>query len=151
MSLRLVRDARESSTVSSCSSRRSEPQLYAILEPRHIIFHTNLTDIVPFFQALSVSSYVLGLTGYVTPSRETVGEQIADVQPDSVIMALRIMTGPVPAVMLFISLLVSWFYPLDKELVMEMQGELRERRRLIAKAEVELGESEKAKNNDTVY
>eukprot|EP01122_Echinamoeba_exundans_P014115 TRINITY_DN6333_c0_g1_i1.p1 TRINITY_DN6333_c0_g1~~TRINITY_DN6333_c0_g1_i1.p1 ORF type:complete len:522 (-),score=77.27 TRINITY_DN6333_c0_g1_i1:23-1588(-) len=101
--------------------------------------------------ALSVSSYVLGLTGYVTPSRETTSEQIADVQPPSVIMALRIMTGPVPAVMLFISLLVSWFYPLDKELVLEMQGELRERRRLIAKAEVELGESETEKKNDTVY
>lgn len=57
--------------------------------------------------------------------------------------------GPVPAVMLAISLGVSWFYPLDKQIVMEMQGELNERRRLIAKAEIELGNAEKEK--ETVY
>jgi len=107
---------------------------------------------------LSISSYTLELSGYISPDRETPDQQEADYQPDSVILALRIMMGPVPAVLLFGSLLISWFYPLNKQLVDEIHYQLDERKKLIAASEgTELGDkaaaaaAAAANNGSVVY
>jgi GPH family glycoside/pentoside/hexuronide:cation symporter len=77
-------------------------------------------------QALASSSYILSFAGYVNPNDEPGAK---DNQPDSAIMALRIMLGAIPAALLGFSYLLVWFYPLTKEKVDEIQIKLTEMRR----------------------
>lgn len=77
-------------------------------------------------QALASSSYILSFAGYINPNDEPGAK---DFQPDTVIMALRIMLGAIPAALLGFSYLLVWFYPLTKEKVAEIQIKLTEMRR----------------------
>jgi len=68
----------------------------------------------------------LSFAGYVNPKDEPGAK---DYQPDSVITALRIMLGAIPAALLGFSNLLVWFYPLTKEKVTEIQIKLTEIRK----------------------
>ncbi len=54
--------------------------------------------------ALALMQGVLALTGYVAGAQ----------QPASALLAMRVMIGPVPAVLLLISMLLAWRYPLTR-------------------------------------
>jgi GPH family glycoside/pentoside/hexuronide:cation symporter len=64
---------------------------------------------------LALGIWMVGLalswSGYVTPT-DTV---LVPTQPESALMAIRILTGPIPAVVLFASLFVAYFYPITRE------------------------------------
>jgi GPH family glycoside/pentoside/hexuronide:cation symporter len=53
----------------------------------------------------------LAITGYITP--ETSGA--LPVQPESAIQAIRVFTGPVPAVLLTLAVFFAWNYPITRE------------------------------------
>lgn len=70
-----------------------------------------------FFQKLATALALWGMgqalasTGYIIP--ETGGS--LPVQPGSVIQAIRIFTGPIPAVLLILAVLFAWKYPITRE------------------------------------
>jgi glycoside/pentoside/hexuronide:cation symporter, GPH family len=70
-----------------------------------------------FFQKLATAGALwamgqaLGLAGYLTP----VTGQPAPVQPAQTITAIRLFTGPIPAVLLLFAVLFAWRYPITRE------------------------------------
>lgn len=70
-----------------------------------------------FFQKLATAfalwamGQALAYTGYITP--HTNGA--LPVQPASTILAIRIFTGPIPAVLLAFAILFAWQYPITRE------------------------------------
>ena len=70
-----------------------------------------------FFQKLATGvalwgmGQALALTGYLTPDPSGP----LPVQPPAAITAIRIFTGPIPAVLLFLAVLFAWKYPITRE------------------------------------
>ncbi|MBN1877049.1 MAG: MFS transporter [Anaerolineae bacterium] len=70
-----------------------------------------------FFQKLATGAALWGmgqafaLTGYLTP--DPTGP--LPVQPAAAVTAIRIFTGPIPAVLLFLGVLFAWKYPITRE------------------------------------
>jgi GPH family glycoside/pentoside/hexuronide:cation symporter len=69
--------------------------------------------------ALALMQAVLALTGYVAGAEQT----------PSALLAIRLMIGPVPAVLLGISALLALRYPLTRQQYAEVQAQLAERRK----------------------
>ena len=69
-----------------------------------------------FFQKLATGAALWGmgqalaLTGYLTP---VTGAPLP-VQPAAAVTAIRIFTGPIPAVLLFLGVLFAWKYPITR-------------------------------------
>ena len=61
--------------------------------------------------ALWAMAQALALTGYVTPS----GDAPLPVQPAQAVTAIRVFMGPVPTVLLLLSVLFAWWYPITRE------------------------------------
>ena len=72
---------------------------------------------------LAGSAYVLGLAGYLNP--ETAGGAVE--QPESVLLALRLMVSAVPVVILVASLPLALGYPLSREAFDRVAAELEAR------------------------
>lgn len=70
-----------------------------------------------FFQKLATGlalwgmGQALALTGYLTP----VNSSSPPIQPEAAISAIRIFTGPIPAVLLFLAVIFAWKYPITRE------------------------------------
>lgn len=73
---------------------------------------------------LAVSNFILEATGYVNQA----AGQAPPTQPDSVLMALRLFVGPLPALILLLSFLVVRAYPITREKHADMLAELARRR-----------------------
>ena len=65
--------------------------------------------------ALGVSGLVLGAFGFI----ETTGGQTVN-QPESALLAIRLLTGPIPAVCFAAGIVVLHFYPLTRATYTEM-------------------------------
>jgi GPH family glycoside/pentoside/hexuronide:cation symporter len=82
-----------------------------------------------FFQKLATGlalwgmGQALALTGYLTPALSGP----LPVQPEAAITAIRIFTGPIPAVLLFLAVLFAWKYPITRESHKATLQELAER------------------------
>jgi len=61
--------------------------------------------------AIFIGLQVLGWFGYQNPPAEVT----QFVQPDSALLGIRLLIGPVGAVLLFSAVLIAWFYPLTRE------------------------------------
>jgi len=70
-----------------------------------------------FFQKLATALALWGMgqalayTGYITPA---VGGALP-VQPEAAVQAIRVFTGPIPAVLLGLAVLFAWKYPITRE------------------------------------
>jgi Na+/melibiose symporter-like transporter len=53
----------------------------------------------------------LALTGYLSPD----GSEVLPVQPAEAVSAIRIFTGPVPAVLLLVAVFFAWRYSITRE------------------------------------
>ena len=53
----------------------------------------------------------LAFSGYITPEP---GAALPD-QPAAAVQAIRVFAGPVPAVLLFLAILVAWRYSISRE------------------------------------
>jgi glycoside/pentoside/hexuronide:cation symporter, GPH family len=82
-----------------------------------------------FFQKLATGvalwgmGQALALTGYITP----VPSGPLPVQPQAAVNAIRIFTGPIPAVLLFLAVIFAWKYPITRESHQSTLLELAER------------------------
>lgn len=70
--------------------------------------------------AVPVSLMVLELTGYVANAAQ---------QPKSTLTGLKIMIGPIPALLLITGILFAYFYPLSREKYTHIVSELQQRRK----------------------
>lgn len=70
-------------------------------------------------QILQASGFVTSPTGEAPP-----------VQPESALFAIRLMVGPLPAVVLVIGLVLAYFYPITREVHAELVLRLESRRSL---------------------
>ena len=62
----------------------------------------------------------LSLAGYITPTDAVQ----TPVQPESALETIRFFIGPVPAVILAISLVIVYFYPISRKRHLEAREEL---------------------------
>jgi GPH family glycoside/pentoside/hexuronide:cation symporter len=69
--------------------------------------------------AIPGAGLLLELSGYIPNSAQ---------QPASAIQGIRLLTGPIPAVMMFIGIVFAILYPLGREDYMQIARELEERR-----------------------
>ena len=69
--------------------------------------------------AVPLSLVILELTGYVPNS---------EVQPESALRGIRLVIGPIPAVLLITGILFAIFYPLSREKYQHIVTELQQRR-----------------------
>lgn len=74
---------------------------------------------------LFLVSQALALAGYITPPP---GTTAPIVQPDSALLAIRLMIGPIPAVILAAGILLVYLFPITKEQHEETLRELARRR-----------------------
>lgn len=75
--------------------------------------------------AVAVVLQQLGNAGYVPPTNEVP----LPVQPEAVLWAIRSSIGPVPTVALLIGMVLTYFYPITKEVHTEIRLKLHERKR----------------------
>ncbi len=75
--------------------------------------------------AIFVVTRILASTGFRGGS--TGGLAVIE-QPESALIALRLLVGVVPALMLFLSIIIAWRYPLNREAHEEVRRELDLRR-----------------------
>ncbi|MGH2522477.1 MAG: MFS transporter [Anaerolineales bacterium] len=73
---------------------------------------------------LLISGWVLGLAGYI----RAVPGQPPPVQPERVLLALRILVGPVGAAILLLSFVAVYLYPITREKHAEIRAQLEARR-----------------------
>jgi GPH family glycoside/pentoside/hexuronide:cation symporter len=71
--------------------------------------------------ALALMQWVLHLSGYVAGAA----------QPASALLAIRLMMGPLPALLLFTSMLLAWRYPITRARHAELRAQLAARRGLL--------------------
>ena len=70
-----------------------------------------------FFQKLGTAfalwamGQALAATGYITPD----ASGVLPVQPESAIQAIRVFTGPIPAILLTLAVFFAWNYPITRE------------------------------------
>jgi GPH family glycoside/pentoside/hexuronide:cation symporter len=76
---------------------------------------------------LAASNLILDATGYVKPAYA--GASLAPVQPEGVLLALRVFVGLVPGVILLLSYVVMARYPINRERHAEIRAILAARRR----------------------
>ena len=82
-----------------------------------------------FFQKLGTGAALwamgqaLASAGYITPTSAIP----LPAQPIEAVQALRLFVGPVPAVLLLLSILVAWFYPITRQVHHALVQELAER------------------------
>jgi GPH family glycoside/pentoside/hexuronide:cation symporter len=69
--------------------------------------------------AIPLVLLVLDATGYMPNATQ---------QPDNALLGIRIVIGPIPAVILFLGILFAVLYPLDRERFAEVNRELESRR-----------------------
>jgi len=79
----------------------------------------SLTQKIASSFAIPLGLLVLGRSGYIPNSVQ---------QPSSAIMGIRIVTGPIPAVLICMGILFAIFYPLGREGYTQITRELEERR-----------------------
>jgi len=73
---------------------------------------------------------VLQWSGFMT----TAAGQTAPEQPASALLAIRLLVGPIPAIVLVIGLVLAYFYPVTREVHAEVMLRLEERRSQAAEA-----------------
>lgn len=75
--------------------------------------------------AVFVVGHVLAARGFIS---STAGSTVFIQQPTAALDALRFFVGVAPALMLFLSILAAWHYPLDRRAHDEIRQQLAERR-----------------------
>jgi GPH family glycoside/pentoside/hexuronide:cation symporter len=88
-------------------------------------FARKLTGALAIFIALQA----LGWFGYQSPTEGALQFQ----QPASALAALRVLTGPVGALLLVAAIVVAWFYPITRERHVRIRRLLAQRQRLTAR------------------
>ncbi|MEM7801537.1 MAG: MFS transporter, partial [Chloroflexota bacterium] len=74
---------------------------------------------------LFVQGQVLEWAGYVTPEP---GSTVIPEQPESALFALRVLISWAPIVLLIVSMILVYYYPITREKLVEIQEQLKLRK-----------------------
>ncbi|MBE9238485.1 MFS transporter [Anabaena aphanizomenioides LEGE 00250] len=77
---------------------------------------------------LAFGLFIVGNALQASGFRETIAGQSTPIQPDSALSAIRIIVGPVPTICLILGLILTFFYPITREMHAEIMFKLQERR-----------------------
>lgn len=75
--------------------------------------------------AVNIVLQRLGMAGYIKPTNEIP----IPIQPDAVLQVIRFSIGPIPAIALICGLVLTYFYPLTREMHAQILLKLKERQR----------------------
>ncbi|HET6446343.1 MAG TPA: MFS transporter [candidate division Zixibacteria bacterium] len=87
----------------------------------YLVFFRKLATAITIFGV----TWILSLTGFIESTTGTVRDIE---QPESALLALRIMVGIVPAIMLIVAIIATTRYPLDRERHEDIRRQLEKRR-----------------------
>jgi GPH family glycoside/pentoside/hexuronide:cation symporter len=76
---------------------------------------------------LAIGQFVIGLVLQVAGFISSEGQAVAQ-QPESALLALRLLIGPVPTVILICGMILAWFYPITRDKHAEILARLEARR-----------------------
>jgi glycoside/pentoside/hexuronide:cation symporter, GPH family len=77
---------------------------------------------------LALGLFLVGIALQSSGFRETVAGQPQPIQPESALQAIRISVGPLPTICLIFGLVLTYFYPITREMHAEIMLKLKERR-----------------------
>ncbi|MEA5618626.1 MFS transporter [Cronbergia sp. UHCC 0137] len=77
---------------------------------------------------LAFGLFLVGNALQASGFKESVAGQAAVSQPDSALFAIRIAIGPLPTICLIIGLVLTFFYPITREMHAEIMMKLKQRR-----------------------
>lgn len=77
---------------------------------------------------LAFGLFIVGNALQASGFRETIAGQVTPIQPDSALFAIRIIVGPVPTICLILGLILTFFYPITREMHAEIMLKLQERK-----------------------
>lgn len=77
---------------------------------------------------LAIGLFLVGQVLQAAGFQETIPGQPAPIQPESALLAIRIMIGPAPTLILVIGLVLAYFYPITREVHAEILLKLQERK-----------------------
>ncbi|WP_036533023.1 MFS transporter [Neosynechococcus sphagnicola] len=77
---------------------------------------------------LALGLFVIGLALQWAGFLETTPGQSPPIQPDSALLAIRVAIGPIPTLVLIAGLILTYFYPITREVHAEILLKLQERR-----------------------
>jgi GPH family glycoside/pentoside/hexuronide:cation symporter len=80
---------------------------------------------------LAFGLFVVGNALQTSGFRESIAGEVTPIQPDSALFAIRIIVGPVPTICLILGLILTFFYPITREMHAEIMLKLQERREKI--------------------
>jgi glycoside/pentoside/hexuronide:cation symporter, GPH family len=93
---------------------------------REGIFYSFMVLLQKVCLAIAIALVLKSLdwAGYVKPTLENQ----SPIQPDSVLLAIRVAIGPLPTLSLIIGMILAYFYPITREVHAEILLKLRERK-----------------------
>ncbi len=93
---------------------------------REGIFYSFITFLQKVCLGIAVSLVLQSLeaAGYMQPTKDILNP----VQPDSVLLAIRLAIGPLPTIALICGLILAFFYPITREIHADILLKLREKR-----------------------
>jgi GPH family glycoside/pentoside/hexuronide:cation symporter len=78
---------------------------------------------------LAFGLFVVGNTLQSAGFKEAIaGQSTLPIQPDSALFAIRVAVGPIPTICLILGLVLTYFYPITREMHAEMLLKLKQRR-----------------------
>ncbi len=87
----------------------------------YLVFFRKLATALTLF----VVTQILARTGFIGG---TTGSRLFIEQPESALLALKLLVGVIPSLMLVLSIMIAWRYPLDRATHDAMRRELAKRR-----------------------
>lgn len=94
---------------------------------REGVFYSFMVLLQKFGLALGL--FLVGKALEASGFKEAIpGQSALPLQPDSALFAIRIATGPLPAICLICGLVLTYFYPITREMYAEIVLKLRERK-----------------------
>ncbi|MDF5721014.1 MAG: MFS transporter [Rhizonema sp. PD37] len=78
---------------------------------------------------LAIGLFVVGNSLQASGFKETVAGQPLPIQPESALEAIRIAAGPIPTIFLICGLVLTYFYPITREIHAEILLKLKERQK----------------------
>ncbi len=77
---------------------------------------------------LALGLFLVGIALESSGFRETIAGQPQPIQPESALQAIRISVGPLPTICLILGLVLTYFYPITREMHAEIMLKLKERK-----------------------
>jgi GPH family glycoside/pentoside/hexuronide:cation symporter len=78
---------------------------------------------------LAIGLFLVGQVLQIAGFQETIPGEPPPIQPESAVLAIRWLIGPIPTIVLLLGLVLAYFYPISREVHAEILLKLHERKR----------------------